>query len=77
MRAAPLVQVPPTPDDMQQSWLFAETFKYLYLLFMGEEGLSLDEWVLTTEAHPLRISRRPAASGYLGRLSQQQLSQQR
>jgi len=42
-------------DDEQQSFFLAETLKYLYLLFMGEDTLSLDEWVFNTEAHPLRI----------------------
>ncbi len=36
------------------SYLFAETFKYLYLLFAPEDALDLDACVLTTEAHPLR-----------------------
>jgi hypothetical protein len=55
-------QVPPPPDDFQQSWLLAETFKYLYLLFAGPEALDLNDWVLTTEAHPLR-AQAPAAAG--------------
>ncbi len=46
-------QIPPVPDDFQQSWLLAETFKYLYLLFAPAD-LDLQAWVLTTEAHPLR-----------------------
>ena len=70
------LQVPPTPDDFQQSWLFAETFKYLWLLFSsraaaGQGGglglqaaaLDLNAWVLTTEAHPLRVLRRGGLSG--------------
>lgn len=55
------LQVPPQPDNFQQSWLLAETFKYAWLLFGGKGqlgGLDLDQWVLTTEAHPLRM--RPA-----------------
>lgn len=39
------------------SFLFAETFKYLYLLFSPPGVISLDKFVLNTEAHPL--SRRP------------------
>lgn len=35
------------------SFLFAETFKYLYLLFSPPEMISLDKFVFTTEAHPL------------------------
>jgi mannosyl-oligosaccharide alpha-1,2-mannosidase len=34
-------------------FLFAETFKYLYLLFSSPQVISLDEYVLNTEAHPL------------------------
>ena len=30
-------------------------FQYLYLLFSDDELISLDEWVLNTEAHPLPI----------------------
>jgi len=32
----------------------AETLKYFYLLFSQEDVVSLDEWVLNTEAHPFR-----------------------
>ena len=42
-------------DDLQQSFFFAETLKYLYLLFSDDDLLSLDEWVFNTEAHPLKI----------------------
>ncbi|KAF2086264.1 glycoside hydrolase family 47 protein [Saccharata proteae CBS 121410] len=45
-------------DEMESFWL-AETLKYFYLLFEDEEVLSLDEWVLNTEAHAFR---RPDAS---------------
>ncbi|NBC15696.1 MAG: glycoside hydrolase family 47 [Bacteroidetes bacterium] len=40
--------------DAMESFLFGETLKYLYLLFAEDAPLSLDEVVLTTEAHPLR-----------------------
>lgn len=46
----------PTPlqgDSMESFWL-AETLKYFYLLFADEDLVSLDEWVLNTEAHPFR-----------------------
>ena len=52
------MQALPHLDDIQQSWLLAETLKYFWLLFSPEEALSLDEWVLTTEAHPLRAAPR-------------------
>ncbi|PVH78996.1 glycoside hydrolase family 47 protein [Cadophora sp. DSE1049] len=40
-------------DSMESFWL-AETLKYFYLCFEEWETVSLDEWVLNTEAHPLR-----------------------
>ena len=46
---------PPVKDDLQQSFFFAETLKYLYLLFSDDDLLDLDEWVFNTEAHPLKI----------------------
>ena len=45
-------------DSMESFWT-AETLKYLYLIFSEVDVISLDEWVLNTEAHPLR---RPSAS---------------
>ena len=46
-------KVPPQSDSMESVWT-AETLKYLYLIFDNVDLLSLDEWVLNTEAHPLR-----------------------
>ncbi|KAL5416286.1 hypothetical protein PMIN04_008223 [Paraphaeosphaeria minitans] len=40
-------------DSMESFWL-AETLKYFYLLFSEPGVVSLDEWVLNTEAHPFR-----------------------
>ncbi|KXJ90120.1 glycoside hydrolase family 47 protein [Microdochium bolleyi] len=40
-------------DSMESFW-FAETLKYFYLVFSDEGLVSLDEWVLNTEAHPFR-----------------------
>lgn len=40
-------------DSMESFWL-AETLKYFYLLFETPDVISLDEWVLNTEAHPFR-----------------------
>jgi mannosyl-oligosaccharide alpha-1,2-mannosidase len=40
-------------DDMP-SYFIAETLKYLLLLFGPDDYVSLDEFVFTTEAHPLR-----------------------
>jgi len=47
-------EVPTTKMDDMQSFVMAETFKYLYLLFSPDEMLDLEEYVLNTEAHPLR-----------------------
>jgi len=41
-------------DDMQ-SFFLSETLKYLYLLFSPQDQLDLSQFVLNTEAHPLRI----------------------
>ncbi|KAI1436024.1 glycoside hydrolase [Xylaria sp. CBS 124048] len=40
-------------DSMESFWL-AETLKYFYLVFGDWELFDLDQWVLNTEAHPLR-----------------------
>ena len=40
--------------DRMQSFLFAETFKYFYLLFSHYTKLDLYNVVLNTEAHPIR-----------------------
>jgi mannosidase alpha-like ER degradation enhancer 2 len=40
--------------DLLPSYFLAETLKYLYLLFAGEEALDLESVVFNTEAHPLR-----------------------
>ncbi|CAI4214703.1 unnamed protein product [Parascedosporium putredinis] len=48
-----LMEKSPQKDSMESFWL-AETLKYFYLLFATPDVLSLDEWVLNTEAHPFR-----------------------
>ncbi|KAL2176602.1 glycoside hydrolase family 47 protein [Thermothelomyces heterothallicus CBS 202.75] len=40
-------------DNMESFWL-AETLKYFYLLFETPDVISLDNWVLNTEAHPFK-----------------------
>jgi mannosidase alpha-like ER degradation enhancer 2 len=40
--------------DYMHSFLFAETFKYFYLLFADEKALDLKSVVFNTEAHPVR-----------------------
>ncbi|KAH7371899.1 putative class I alpha-mannosidase [Cadophora sp. MPI-SDFR-AT-0126] len=47
---------PEQVDEMESFWL-AETLKYFYLLFSENSVVSLDEYVLNTEAHPLRRPR--------------------
>jgi mannosyl-oligosaccharide alpha-1,2-mannosidase len=41
-------------DEMESFWL-AETLKYFYLLFADPGLVSLDDWVLNTEAHPIKL----------------------
>jgi hypothetical protein len=44
------------PNVRQSTGVFyAETLKYLYLLFSDTNVISLDEYVFNTEAHPLKI----------------------
>ncbi len=40
--------------DEMESFVFAETFKYFYLLFAPPDTLAFDKVVFNTEAHPLR-----------------------
>ena len=40
--------------DSMQSFLFAETFKYFYLLFAPEKTLDFDKVIFNTEAHFIR-----------------------
>lgn len=40
-------------DEMESFWL-AETLKYFYLLFSEPDVVSLDDYVLNTEAHPFK-----------------------
>jgi len=42
-------------DDIQQSFLIAETLKYLFLLYSDDSVLPLDRWVFNTEAHPFPL----------------------
>ncbi|KAK1759937.1 putative glycoside hydrolase [Echria macrotheca] len=48
------VKPPPKTDSMESFWM-GETLKYFYLIFSEPDLISLDEYVLNTEAHPLRI----------------------
>ncbi|MCJ1386594.1 T-complex protein 1 subunit zeta [Xylographa soralifera] len=40
-------------DEMESFWL-AETLKYYYLLFSTPDTISLDDYILNTEAHPFK-----------------------
>ena len=53
---------PPQMDSMESFWT-AETLKYFYLLFSEPGVVSLDEYVLNTEAHPFK--RPVAGKGWL------------
>ena len=41
-------------NDTMQSFLFAETFKYFYLLFSPPSTLDFEKVIFNTEAHPIR-----------------------
>lgn len=45
----------PRHQDYMESFWLAETLKYFYLLFSTPDTISLDEWVLNTEAHPFKL----------------------
>ncbi|KAJ2895196.1 seven-hairpin glycosidase [Zalerion maritima] len=44
----------PRRMNNQESFWLAETLKYFYLCFSEFDVVSLDEWVLNTEAHPFK-----------------------
>ena len=44
----------PVQDDRMESFWLAETLKYFYLIFSEPDLVSLDEYVLNTEAHPFK-----------------------
>ncbi|KAJ5549844.1 Class I alpha-mannosidase [Penicillium sp. DV-2018c] len=44
----------PKHDDKMESFWLAETLKYLYLIFSEPDHISLDDYVLSTEAHPFK-----------------------
>ena len=45
-------------SDSMQSFLFAETFKYFYLLFSPDKTLDFRNVIFNTEAHPIRKFKR-------------------
>ena len=40
-------------DDKMESFVLAETLKYIYLLFDPDYPIPLEKYVMNTEAHPL------------------------
>jgi len=47
------------PQDMTESFFFAETLKYLYLLMSDDRHmLSIDKYVVNSEGHPFPINNR-------------------
>lgn len=56
----------PYQEDSEESFWLAETLKYFFLLFSDENVLSLDDWVLNTEAHPFRRPDAPVAKATAG-----------
>ena len=42
-------------ENRAESFFFAETAKYVYMLFKDEKVVDLEKQVITTEAHPLRV----------------------
>jgi len=49
--------IPPKQFDSMPSYFFAETLKYLYLLFQEDTHWNLDKYVFNTEAHPIPVFR--------------------
>ncbi|KAF1800385.1 glycoside hydrolase family 47 protein [Mucor lusitanicus] len=45
------------PLNFEESYFFAETLKYLYLMFSDPNYISLDEYVFNTEAHPFKLNK--------------------
>ncbi|KAJ4367371.1 hypothetical protein N0V83_006952 [Neocucurbitaria cava] len=45
-------------EDYMESFWMAETLKYFYLCFADPDLISLDDFVLNTEAHPFRLSKK-------------------
>jgi len=53
------------PDDRTETFFFAETIKYLYLIFQPPgvpAKVDIDQWVFNTEAHPLPIPKAGSAA---------------
>ncbi|KAF9331045.1 hypothetical protein BG006_006077 [Podila minutissima] len=48
------VNMPGSHNDKMESFFMAETMQYYYLIFSTPDVISLDNFVLNTEAHPIR-----------------------
>ncbi|KAI8388763.1 glycoside hydrolase [Radiomyces spectabilis] len=46
----------PQQDNFQESFFLAETLKYLYLIFVDKDCISLNDYVFNTEAHPFKLN---------------------
>ncbi len=53
-----VTKVPPDQNNSMQSFFFAETLKYFYLLFSDQNMLPLDDYVFNTEGHPFKITKK-------------------
>ncbi|PBP20102.1 class I alpha-mannosidase [Diplocarpon rosae] len=53
-RLVNVMDADPGHEDSMESFWLGETLKYFYLLYSEPELVSLDEFVLNTEAHPFR-----------------------
>jgi mannosidase alpha-like ER degradation enhancer 2 len=53
-------------SDSMQSFLFAETFKYFYLLFAPPKTLDFQSVIFNTEAHPIRKTWTPKSKAGKG-----------
>ncbi|KAK0102744.1 hypothetical protein ONS95_006342 [Cadophora gregata] len=53
-RVVDVMEAWPTLEDSMETFWLAETLKYFYLLFSEPDLISLDDYVLNTEAHPFR-----------------------
>lgn len=49
------VNAPESVEDRAESFFFAETAKYLYLLFKDDKVVDLTKKVFNTEAHPFSV----------------------
>lgn len=60
-----MTTIPPKRKDNVESFWWAETLKYLYLLFDDNNKIPLDKYVFNTEAHPfLKFELGPFKTGF-------------